>query len=187
MTWFTKGLRPVNSGCSLSAARSVEGNDLIYEGITTRRISHVRIFRKSIPKEMTWFTKGLRPFALSGPLMLGASGKEMTWFTKGLRLLLPLVLLLLFFNMKEMTWFTKGLRQQPRACRIYCPLDAKEMTWFTKGLRLSLFRSDRVQTEYRRKWPDLRRDYDYRLRSRYHCPGVPEGNDLIYEGITTWS
>jgi len=58
MTWFMKGLRP-GKNSSYCIRASFVWNDLIYEGIKTRK---------------------------SGTLQPGKPGFEMTWFMKGLRL-----------------------------------------------------------------------------------------------------
>jgi hypothetical protein len=137
-------------------------------------------------KELTWFTKGLRPTCIRRSKWLvlprwrnwpdlrrdydehtlealdNFKKKELTWFTKGLRREPALNANYMADSLaKELTWFTKGLRRVVKIGQFISMFREKELTWFTKGLRP-------IYSELRHS--DL---------------AMTEGTDLIYEGITT--
>jgi hypothetical protein len=82
-----EGITTIGSSCNTTSSKAVEGTDLIYEGITTLSLFshcfHIQLYnhRRNWPdlrrdydllslagrlwyqvqKELTWFTKGLRP------------------------------------------------------------------------------------------------------------------------------
>ena len=155
---------------------TIETNDLIYEGIATQVLSSPLSI--PIPKQTTWFTKGLRHHwrvRMSSPYPRNKRPdlrrdcdafvpvypvkhlltKQTTWFTKGLRHGLNSVLIQSHWNKRP------NLR---RDCDPYC-----SVIWATRNAwnkRPDLRRdcdglsNDGLSPQPGNKRPDLRRDCD---------------------------
>ena len=187
-TWFTKGLRPalnlrlpvrhcqwnkrpdLRRDCDLRSLHSSipntmswETNDLIYEGIATAFGVCSFSLNLNAQKQTTWFTKGLRQQCWITDCW-NLRWKQTTWFTKGLRHCKSLVKCLLT---RFKAWNKRPDLRRDCDCSFFfslsiCIMLMKQTTWFTKGLRLwaSSSRLLRVQSSFRNKRPDLRRDCD---------------------------
>jgi len=106
----------------------------------------------------------------------------MTWFTKGLRLPRDRACWV-EENKTKMTWFTKGLRPWGRhPNRWYPSPDENDLIY--EGIETAFLTLKIYSFHFRRKWPDLRRDWD--CNGLAGCPpSRHDENDLIYEGIET--